>query len=276
MNHTETEKIGAVLIVGAGISGMQSALDLANAGFKVYLADRNVSIGGVMAQLDKTFPTNDCSTCLISPKLIEVASNPNIELLTRSRVTGISGDPGHFVVQVHQDPRFIREEACTGCGECIKVCPIEVPSDFNQGLNRRKAIYRHFPQAVPSTFAIDRRGTSPCKATCPAHVSVQGFIALINQKKYREALALFKEAHPFPGICGRVCHHPCEGICTRGDLDQPLPSSTCTGFWPMRTWPRRNAMSRKSRNGRPKKSPSSVPVRPGWGPPISWPGTAIR
>ena len=222
MNHTETEKIGAVLIVGAGISGMQSALDLANAGFKVYLADRNVSIGGVMAQLDKTFPTNDCSTCLISPKLIEVASNPNIELLTRSRVTGISGDPGHFVVQVHQDPRFIREEACTGCGECIKVCPIEVPSDFNQGLNRRKAIYRHFPQAVPSTFAIDRRGTSPCKATCPAHVSVQGFIALINQKKYREALALFKEAHPFPGICGRVCHHPCEGICTRGDLDQPL------------------------------------------------------
>ncbi len=89
-------KVGAVLVVGAGISGMQSALDLANAGFKVYLVDKNVSIGGVMAQLDKTFPTNDCSTCMISPKLIEVASNPNIEIMTRTQVKGIPGDPGTF------------------------------------------------------------------------------------------------------------------------------------------------------------------------------------
>ena len=218
----EGEKIGAVMVVGAGISGMQSSLDLANAGFKVYLVDKNVSIGGVMAQLDKTFPTNDCSTCMISPKLIEVSSNPNIEILTRTRVTGIEGKPGSFSVSLHREARFVKEEACTGCGDCIKVCPIEVPADFNMGLDRRKAIYRHFPQAVPSTFAIDKRGTSPCKATCPAHISVQGYVALIAQGKFEEALALIRQENPLPFVCGYVCTHPCEGVCQRSEVDQPI------------------------------------------------------
>jgi heterodisulfide reductase subunit A-like polyferredoxin len=216
------DKFGAVLIVGAGIAGMQSALDLANAGYKVYLADRNVNIGGIMAQLDKTFPTNDCSTCMISPKLIEVAGNPNIEIITRSRVTGIHGEPGNFLVDLDLEPRFVKEEVCTGCGECIKVCPIEVPADFNLGLNRRKAIYRHFPQAVPSSFAIDRRGTSACKATCPAHISVQGYVALIAQGKFAEALTLIRQENPLPFVCGYVCTHPCEEVCLRGEVDAPL------------------------------------------------------
>ena len=86
----------------------------------------------------------------------------------------------------------------------------------------RKAIYKQYPQAIPGAFAISKRGTAPCKATCPAHVSIQGYIALINEGKYQEALKLFKQDHPFPGVCGRVCHHPCEGICTRNDVDQPL------------------------------------------------------
>ncbi|MFH0788251.1 MAG: NAD(P)-binding protein [Pseudomonadota bacterium] len=217
-----SNKFGAVLIVGAGIAGMQSALDLANAGFKVYLADKNVNIGGVMAQLDKTFPTNDCSTCMISPKLIEVAGNPNIEILTRSRVTGISGEPGNFLVDLYREARFVKEDVCTGCGECIKVCPVEVPADFNLGLNRRKAIYRHFPQAVPSAFAIDRRGTSACKATCPAHISVQGYVALIAQGKFDEALALIRQENPLPFVCGYVCTHPCEEVCLRGEVDAPV------------------------------------------------------
>ena len=211
------------MVVGAGISGMQSSLDLANAGYKVFLVEKNVSIGGVMAQLDKTFPTNDCSTCMISPKLIEVASNPNIEILTRTRVKGLSGEPGNFTVALYREPRFVKEEACTGCGDCVKVCPIEVPADFNLGLNRRKAIYRHFPQAVPSTFAIDRKGTSPCKATCPAHISVQGYVALIAQGQFEEALALIRQENPLPFVCGYVCTHPCEGVCQRGEkVDEPI------------------------------------------------------
>ncbi len=121
----EKEKVGAVLVVGAGISGMQSALDLANAGFKVYLVERNVSIGGVMAQLDKTFPTNDCSTCMISPKLIEVASNPNIEIITLADVVGVSGQPGKFTVKVRKRARYVNAELCTGCGACIEHCPVQ-------------------------------------------------------------------------------------------------------------------------------------------------------
>ncbi|OGP51858.1 MAG: 4Fe-4S ferredoxin [Deltaproteobacteria bacterium RBG_13_43_22] len=222
MNQIASAKFGSVLIVGAGIAGMQSALDLANAGFKVYLTDQSENIGGVMAQLDKTFPTNDCSTCMISPRLIEVAGHPNIEILTRSRVTGMRGEPGNFYVNLLREPRFVKESVCTGCGECVNVCPIEIPADFNQGLNRRKAIYRHFPQAVPSAFAIDRRGTSPCKAACPAHISVQGYVALIAQGKFEEALALIRRENPLPFICGYVCTHPCEEKCLRREVDEPL------------------------------------------------------
>jgi NADH:ubiquinone oxidoreductase subunit E/NAD-dependent dihydropyrimidine dehydrogenase PreA subunit len=120
----EAEKVGAVMVVGAGISGMQSALDLANAGFKVYLVDKNISIGGVMAQLDKTFPTNDCSTCMISPKLIEVAGNPNIEIITRTRLKGIKGEPGNFQVTLRKEPRYIDEEKCNACGLCMANCPV--------------------------------------------------------------------------------------------------------------------------------------------------------
>jgi heterodisulfide reductase subunit A-like polyferredoxin len=210
------------MVVGGGIAGIQASLDLADSGYLVYLVEKDSAIGGVMSQLDKTFPTNDCSMCIISPKLVECGRHLNIDLLTMTDILDVTGEPGNFKVRLRERPRYIDLTKCTACDECAKACPIDAPNTFDQGLRDRKAAYKLYPQAMPSAYVIDKRGTAPCKATCPAHVSVQGYIALINQGKYREALELFKEAHPFPGICGRVCHHPCEGVCTRGDLDEPI------------------------------------------------------
>lgn len=159
---------------------------------------------------------------MISPKLVEVGRHLNIELLTNTELLTLEGDPGHFTARITQQPRFIDLSKCTSCGECAKVCPINVPDEYNTGLCDRKAVYKQYAQAIPGAYAISKRGTAPCKATCPAHVSIQGYIALINQGKYEDALKLFKQEHPFPGVCGRVCHHPCEKECTRNDVDQPL------------------------------------------------------
>jgi heterodisulfide reductase subunit A-like polyferredoxin len=214
--------IGAVMVVGGGIAGIQASLDLAESGFKVYLVESNSAIGGKMAQLDKTFPTNDCSMCIISPKLVEAGRHLNIELLTMTQVDTVEGEPGDFTVRLTEQPRFVDMDKCTACGECAKVCPIEVSNQFDEGLQAKKAAYKLYPQAMPGAYAIEKKGTAPCKATCPANVGVQGWIALMNQGDYGDAIALFKQAHPFPGVCGRVCHHPCEGACTRARLDQPL------------------------------------------------------
>ncbi|MBF0120672.1 MAG: FAD-dependent oxidoreductase [Desulfobacterales bacterium] len=210
------------MVVGGGIAGIQASLDLANSGYLVYLVESKPAIGGVMSQLDKTFPTNDCAMCVISPKLVEAGRHLNIDLFTMTEVDEVTGEAGNFKVKLRQHPRYVDLKKCTSCGECAKLCPIDVPNQFDEGLRDRKAVYKLYPQGMPSAYAIEKMSTAPCKATCPAHISIQGFIALINQGKLREALELFKEEHPFPAICGRVCHHPCEGICTRGDVDQPM------------------------------------------------------
>ncbi|HSM88406.1 MAG TPA: FAD-dependent oxidoreductase, partial [Desulfobacterales bacterium] len=215
-------KVGAVMVVGSGIAGIQAALDLANSGMKVYMVENGISIGGVMAQLDKTFPTNDCSACILSPKLVEVGRHPNVEILTRRTVESVEGEAGRFTVKLTKAPRYVDLTKCTGCGDCASVCPITVPSDFNENLNDRKATFRHFPQAIPSGYAIDKLGTSPCKAACPTHISVQGYVALIAVGKYKEALKLIKQENPFPSVCGRVCNHPCEEACMRGKVEQPI------------------------------------------------------
>ncbi len=214
--------VGAVLVVGGGIGGIQAALDLAESGYYVYLLEKSPSIGGVMAQLDKTFPTNDCSMCILSPKLVEVGRHPNIELLSYSELLDVKGEPGNFKVKVLRKPRYIDTIKCTGCGECAEVCPVEVPSEFEQNLAPRKAIFRPFAQAYPPAFAIEKRQRPPCVLTCPAGTNVQGYIALIAKEKYKEALSLIKEKLPIPRVLGRICPAPCEEGCNRSLLEEPI------------------------------------------------------
>jgi heterodisulfide reductase subunit A len=171
-----TEKIGSVMVVGGGISGVQTALDLADSGFKVYLVERTSSVGGVMSQLDKTFPTNDCSMCILSPKLVEAARNPMITMMTLSEVAGVEGEAPDFVVTVKKHPRYVREDRCVGCGLCAEKCPSKVSNEYDLGLVQRKAIFVPYAQAVPMKYSIDakkclyltKNRCGNCKKVCPA------------------------------------------------------------------------------------------------------------
>ena len=224
MNRENGHK--SVLVIGGGIAGIQASLDLANMGFKVYLVEKSPSIGGRMAQLDKTFPTNDCAMCILAPKMIEANSHSNIELLTYSEVEKVSGKAGDFQVKINRKASFVDWNKCTGCGLCMEGCPVIMPNEFDQGIGKRKAIYLFFPQAVPKKCVIDKREERPCKAACmdacPVHTNVPGYIKLIAEGQYKEAYKLIRETNPLPASVGRVCYAPCQEVCNRGQIDEPL------------------------------------------------------
>ncbi len=178
---TTSQKKPAALVIGAGIAGIQAALDIADAGYPVYLVEREPSVGGRMAQLDKTFPTLDCSSCILTPKMVSVGQHPNIELMTYSEVVAVEGEVGAFHVTIRKKPRYVEEDLCRGCGLCAEACRMRgrVVDTFNQGLSKRSAIYVPFPQAVPLVYTVDptaclflTRGvcgkTFLCKDACPA------------------------------------------------------------------------------------------------------------
>jgi heterodisulfide reductase subunit A len=165
------EKVGAVLVIGGGIAGIQTSIDLADSGYKVYLAESTTSIGGVMSQLDKTFPTNDCAICILAPKLVETGRHENIDILINTSINKIDGEPGNFNVELTQGTLRLDQSKCTGCGLCAQECPIEAIDFFNEKLSNKAAISVKFPQAVPLVFSINKEkciGCGMCKGICKA------------------------------------------------------------------------------------------------------------
>ena len=209
------------LIVGGGIAGIQAALEIADSGHKVYLVEKESTIGGKMAKFDKTFPTLDCAACILTPKMVSVAQHENIELLTYSEVESVTGSIGNFTVKIRKKARYVKDN-CTSCGECSQVCPVQAPNPFDENMSLRSAIYKTFPQAIPNTYVIDKEDRPPCRETCPIGQEAAGYIALAAQGRFQEAARLIREQNPLPLICGRVCYHPCESECNRALVDEPV------------------------------------------------------
>lgn len=165
------KKNRSVLVVGGGIAGIQSSLHLAEMGYYVYLVEKNPAIGGTMPMLGKTFPTNDCSICILSPNLVELGRHPSITVLTGAQVVDLNGSPGDFQATVRIIPRCVDLSKCNACGECAKECPVNLDSEFNQGLDGRKAIYKPYPQAYPNAFVVDRESCIHCEGCSTACTS---------------------------------------------------------------------------------------------------------
>jgi heterodisulfide reductase subunit A2 len=215
-----------VLVVGGGIGGITAGLELASCGVHVTMLEEGPSIGGRMIQLDKTFPTLDCSTCTLSPKMVEVALHRNIELLSWAKPVAVRKEGKGFSVSILKKARYVDMKKCTACGSCSEGCPVVMKSEFNMGTGDRKAVYIPFPQAIPNKATIDKREERPCKAACvdacPIHTNVLGYVKHISEGRFEEAYKLIRATNPFPSACGRVCYAPCEGVCNRGQIDDAL------------------------------------------------------
>jgi len=227
----------SVLVIGGGIAGVQASSDLANMGFEVYLVEKTPSIGGRMAQLDKTFPTNDCSMCILAPKMIECAGHERVHLLTYSEVVEVDGKAGDFRVTVRRKPRYVDVVKCTGCGDCVEKCPRRVPDEFNVGLDKRKAIYLPFPQAVPRKMTIDAESClyftkgrcRVCEETCQA-----GAIDFQQHEELVElavgAIVLATGFDPFdPGSLEEYGYGRIENIITGLEYERLICASGPTG-----------------------------------------------
>ncbi|MHA2060016.1 MAG: FAD-dependent oxidoreductase, partial [Candidatus Ranarchaeia archaeon] len=187
----------SALVIGAGIAGITAALNIANSGFPVHLVER-------------------------SPRMVDVARHPNITIHSMTEVTACDGYVGNFKVTLNQRSRYIDLEKCTSCGDCEAECPVELYNEFDEGLTLRTATSRLFPQAIPNKYYIDKHGSSPCRQGCPLGMNTHAMANLIAAGKLPEALGVIRQDIVFPRILGRVCHHPCEDACYRGDIDEPI------------------------------------------------------
>ena len=198
------------LIIGSSISGLQAAIDLAEAGYKVHLVENSPFLGN-------HGPT-DIPQHILNTRLLEITRHPNIHLWSNTRLNRLDGKAGDYKVELRCHPRYVDITKCTACGDCIAVCPVNQPGTYT-GTESRKVI---FIDGQPGCAAVIKEGKAPCANTCPGGIHVQGYIALIAQGRFQEAIDLIREAIPFPAICGRVCTHPCEFNCRRAEIDRPV------------------------------------------------------
>ncbi len=159
---------------------------------------------------------------MISPRLVEVGRHLNIEIITNAEVEKVEGTRGDFRVTVNREPRFIDTSKCTACGDCAEACPVQLPNEYDYGLSERGAAYKKYPQAIPGAFAVQKGDKAPCRLACPAGINVQGYVQLVAMGKYEEAVRLIMEELPMPGVLGRICPHPCEGVCRRAEKDSAV------------------------------------------------------
>jgi heterodisulfide reductase subunit A-like polyferredoxin len=217
-----TAKHFDVIVIGGGVAGQETALNLAAMGKQVLVVEKSLSIGGKMIQLSKVFPTLDCAACITTPKMSETARHPNITLMLNSTISGIKRN-GSFFATVTTAPRYVTKAACTGCQECEAVCPEVRVDGHNEKLAGRKVAYIPFNLANPRIATIERAGTSaPCIAACPGGVKAYGYVTLVRNGQFDEAMELHLEDNPLPGSLGRACYAPCEGKCTRSLREGPV------------------------------------------------------
>lgn len=207
-----------VMVIGAGIAGMEAAVSLGDMDYRVLLVEKEPSIGGKMILLSKVFPTLDCASCISTPKMALASSHTNIDLRVFSEVKSIAAADSGFTVKVVRKPAFVDFAKCTGCQDCEKACTVTVPDEYNEGLVSRRVAHIAFPQAVPKKAVIDRAGTSPCTFACPAGIKANGYISLIRQGEFAKAFNLVLEDAPLVGSLGRACYAPCQAECIREEI----------------------------------------------------------
>ncbi len=212
-----------VLVLGAGVGGMESALTLGDMGYQVLVVEKEPSVGGRMILLSKVFPTLDCASCISTPKMAAVNNHPHVRALVSSEVNDITPRPeGGFLVHLTRKPTFVDAAKCTGCALCESACTVAVPDEFNYDLTARRAAHIAFPQAVPKKAVITRRGSSPCSFTCPAGVKPHGYVSLVRSGQYDEAFRQHLDDAPLVGVLSRACYAPCEEACSRKELEGPV------------------------------------------------------
>ena len=220
----------AALVVGGNAAGVQAALDLADSRLEVYLVERSLTLGA--QELARCGPTST-PLSLLTPRLLAAANHPNIHLLTNAEVVAIDGVEGDFSVSIRKYPRFVLENRCTGCGRCERDCPVALEHGLN---STSRAIHLPNLRAIPYVFGVDKNGTSPCRLACPGKINAHGYVALISQGRFADALRLILEAVPLPGVLGRVCNRPCESACNRREFDDPVAICYLKRFVADRAW----------------------------------------